>query len=160
MDSRALDEVEVLRAAGLGPTSSVVDLGCGTGQLALAVAPICHRVVAVDPSPVMLERLRAKVADAALDNVEVVEAGFLAYEHAGAPADVVYSRFALHHLPDFWKVMALRRVRSALRPGGVFRLWDVVYRFEVEDAEACIEAWCASTGNDIEVEGEWARWEL
>ena len=42
-------------------------------------------------------------------------------------ADIVYSRYALHHLPDFWKVMALRRVRAMLRPGGIFRLWDVVY---------------------------------
>jgi len=39
----------------------VVDLGAGTGQFSLAVAPVCARVVAVDVSPVMLETLRAKI---------------------------------------------------------------------------------------------------
>jgi hypothetical protein len=45
-----------------------------------------------------------------------------------------------------------------LRPGGVFRLWDVVYSFDVDEAHQRIEAWCAPFGE--EVEGDWARWEL
>jgi len=122
MDSRAADEVALLRSAGLGASSVIVDLGSGTGQFALAVATTCQRVVAVDVSPVMIERLRRKIDEAAITNVEVVAAGFLTYNHTGDPADVAYSRYALHHLPDFWKVMALRRVHSMLRPGGVFRL--------------------------------------
>jgi ubiquinone/menaquinone biosynthesis C-methylase UbiE len=122
MDSRALAEVALLRSAGLGPSSVVVDLGSGTGQFALAVATTCQRVVAVDVSPVMIERLRSKIDEAAINNVEVVAGGFLTYNHTGDPADIAYSRYALHHLPDFWKVMALRRVHSMLRAGGVFRL--------------------------------------
>ena len=51
MDARAADEVELLRSSGLDASSVVVDLGCGTGQFALAVAPCagaswpstCHR---------------------------------------------------------------------------------------------------------------------
>jgi SAM-dependent methyltransferase len=158
MDARAADEIEVLRSAGLGASSSVVDLGAGTGQLALAVAPLSRRVVAVDVSPVMLARLSRKVREARVDNVEVVAGGFLTYDHVGDPADIVYSRYALHHLPDFWKVIALRRVRSMLRDGGVFRLWDVVYDFDVGDAYERIEAWCAPFAD--EVEGGWARWEM
>ena len=158
MDARALDEVEVLRRVGLDPSSVVVDLGSGTGQFALAVAPICRRVVAVDPSPVMIERLRRKASEAGADDLEIVAAGFLSYEHEGDRADVVYSRYALHHLPDFWKAMALRRVRSILRPGGVFRLWDVVYHFDLAEAEVRIEEWCSPYGD--EVEGDWARWEV
>ncbi|MGH9277807.1 MAG: class I SAM-dependent methyltransferase [Acidimicrobiales bacterium] len=158
MDARAVDEVDFLRGAGLSPSSVVVDLGAGTGQFALAVAATCRRVVAVDVSPVMIERLRSKVDEAAVDNIDVVAAGFLTYDHVGDPADIVYSRYALHHLPDFWKVMALDRVRSMLRVGGAFRLWDVVYSFNVNEAHEHIEAWCAPFGE--EVEGEWARWEL
>ena len=67
----------------------VVDLGAGTGQLVLAIAPICQRVVAVDISPVMMERLRAKVAASQASNIEVVQAGFLTYQHQGRLADVV-----------------------------------------------------------------------
>jgi len=97
-------DVELLRSLGLGPGSTVVDLGAGTGTFALAVAPYCERVVAVDVSPAMLDALSAKVAEHGATNVECVQAGFLSYEHSGAPPEFVYSRNALHHLPDFWKV--------------------------------------------------------
>ena len=76
-----------------------------------------RRVVAVDVSPVMLERLAANVGRAGAANVECVQAGFLTYEHTGAPADLVYSRYALHHLPDFWKAVALDRIAGVLAPG-------------------------------------------
>jgi len=103
----------------------------------------------------MLSQLEAKLGELGLSNVEIAHAGFLTYDHAGAPADFVYSRLALHHLPDFWKALALDRVRRMLRPGGLFRLWDVVYDFEPADAEARIEAWCATAGDAVE--GEWSR---
>jgi len=115
-------------------------------------------VVAVDVSPLMLDVLRAKISAAQLSNVEVAQAGFVSYEHAGAPADFVYSRYALHHLPDFWKTVALARAHRILRPGGVLRLWDVVYNFPPAAAEERIEAWCATGGT--EVEGQWSRTEL
>jgi SAM-dependent methyltransferase len=158
MDARATEEVELLRSWGLGASSVVVELGCGTGQFALTAARVCRRVVAVDVSPVMRERLRTKIGETGIGNVDIAAAGFLTYVHTGDPADIVYSRFALHHLPDFWKVMALRRVRTTLRPGGIFRLWDVVYGFSPAEADERIEAWCAPFGQ--EVEGDWARWEL
>ena len=72
------------------------------------------------------------------------------YSHAEDPADVVYSRYALHHLPDFWKVMALHRVRAMLRPGGIFRLWDVAYGFSPDEADERIEAWCTPHGDEID----------
>ncbi len=53
-------------------------------------------------------------SSAGLDNAEVVKAGFLTYEHQGRPADVIYSRYALQHIPDFWKGVALARLHAAL----------------------------------------------
>jgi ubiquinone/menaquinone biosynthesis C-methylase UbiE len=151
-------EVALLQPLGLHRHAEVIDLGAGTGQFTLAAAAICARVVAVDVSPVMLQRLRAKISAAQLANVEVVQAGFLTYEHHGRPADIVYSRFALHHLPDFWKAVALARIRRMVQLGGVLRLWDVVYDFAPADAAARIEAWCATGGSSVE--GEWSRAEL
>ena len=75
-----------------------------------------------------------------------MQAGFLSYDHEGPPADLVYSRYALHHLPDFWKAVALDRVRRLLAPGGLLRLWDVVYHFPAAEATERIEAWCATAG--------------
>ncbi|MDQ3090709.1 MAG: class I SAM-dependent methyltransferase [Actinomycetota bacterium] len=110
MDAQAAEEICLLQDAGvLGPGCSVVDIGAGSGQFALAAAQICKRVVAVDVSPVMLARLAEKVDRRAVSNVEAIGAGFLSYRHAGEPADLVYSRYALHHLPDFWKAIALCR---------------------------------------------------
>jgi ubiquinone/menaquinone biosynthesis C-methylase UbiE len=158
MDAGASSEVALLRRFGLAADSVVVDMGAGTGQFTLEAAAEVARVVAVDVSPVMLSLLRSKISKAEAANVEVVQAGFLTYEHSGAPADFVYSRYALHHLPDVWKAVALARVRRVLRPGGVFRLDDVVYNFEPAVTEERLEAWCA-TGS-AEVEGEWSRAEL
>jgi ubiquinone/menaquinone biosynthesis C-methylase UbiE len=144
-----LDELASIGRENVGPGATVVDLGAGTGQFALAAAQVFGRVVAVDPSPVMLARLRANASSRSAA-LEIVEGGFLSYQHAGAPADVVYSRYALHHLPDFWKVVALRRMRAVLRPQGVLRLWDIVYSFPVEETEDRLERWCGSfpTGGD------------
>lgn len=157
-DASPAAEVALLAEHGLTRNSLVVELGAGTGQFTVEVAPACAQVIAVDVSPVMLRRLRAKLAARDLDNVEVVRAGFLTYEHGGRPADVVYSRYALHHLPDFWKAVALDRMRGMLAPGGVLRLWDVVYDFEPSEAEERIEAWCATGG--AAVAQEWSRAEL
>jgi ubiquinone/menaquinone biosynthesis C-methylase UbiE len=157
-DAEAAAEVALLKRLGLTRDSLVVEVGAGTGQFSVAVAPECARLVAVDVSPVMLARLREKVGELGLGNVEVVHAGFLSYEHGGEPADFVYSRFALHHLPDFWKAVTLARLRRMLRPGGVLRLWDVVWDFAPDEAEARLEAWFATGGQSAD--GEWSRAEL
>ena len=158
MDAGATEEVDLLRSLGLTTRSLAVDIGAGTGQFTLAAASVCARVVAVDISPVMLERLRARVDEVGLGNVAVVRGGFLTYVHDGDLADVVYSRYALHHLPDFWKAVALTRIRAMLRPGGLLRLSDVVWNFGPAEAPERIEAWCATAGT--QVEGEWSRHEL
>lgn len=142
-DADAANEVRLLQGLGMDQDSTVVDLGAGTGQFALVASEVCRRVVAVDPSPVMLDRLREKARGRG-SSLEVVEAGFLTYEHRGDPPDVVYSRYALHHIPDFWKAVALTRIRQWLEPGGIVRLWDVVYHFEAHEAAARIEQWCAT----------------
>jgi ubiquinone/menaquinone biosynthesis C-methylase UbiE len=44
------EDIDALGRHGLGPDSTVIDLGAGTGAFAAAVAPLCRRVVAVDTS--------------------------------------------------------------------------------------------------------------
>jgi SAM-dependent methyltransferase len=126
--------LDLLRSHGLGPDATLVDLGCGTGLLAAAAAAEARRVVGVDVSPAMLEVARARS-----DAVEWVEAGFLTYEHAGDPPRLVHSRNALHHLPDFWKAVALVRIHDLLAPGGVLVLRDLVYDFEPAESDRRID---------------------
>lgn len=157
-DADAADEVLLCQELGLTNESIIVEVGTGTGQFAIAVAPACSRVVAVDVSPVMLKALQIKIDKARLDTIEVVQAGFLTYKHQGSPADFVYSRYALHHLPDFWKAVALTRIHQILCPGGVFRLWDVVYSFDPAEAGDRIEDWCSTV--DTTTDEGWSRDEL
>lgn len=145
--------LELLRRNGLGSDTTLVDLGCGTGLLAIAAAAEARRVVGVDPSPAMLEVARRRS-----DAVEWVRAGFLTYEHVGDPPQLVHSRHALHHLPDFWKGIALARIHDLLAPGGVFLVRDLVYDFEPREAHARIEAWF-ETAAPTTAEG-WTRNEL
>lgn len=159
-DSRAAAELELLAELGLNAGSVVVDVGAGTGQFTVAAAATGADVVAVDVSPVMLARLEQKVAAASLGNVRTVRAGFLSYDHEGPPADFLYTRWALHHLPDFWKALALERMHRVLRPGGVLRLADIVYSFDVADAEARLEQWCATLPETAASSGEWVRGDI
>ena len=145
-------DVALLRGLGLDEMSTLVDLGAGTVMLAAAVAPLARRVVAVDPSPAMLERARAR------GGVEVVEAGFLSYVHEGDPPQFVYSRNALHHLPDYWKGIALARMHDLLAPGGTLVLRDIVYSFEAHEAEEVLERWYAAAPADPR--DGWTRAEL
>jgi SAM-dependent methyltransferase len=135
------EDVEVLRGLGIGETSTVVDLGAGTGSFAKAIAPHVARVVAVDVSEPMVAAIRAR-------GIEAVRAGFLSYRHEGDPPDAIYTRNALHHLPDFWKAIALERISRLLRPGGVLRLKDFVYSFEPGDADAAVAAWLADAPDE------------
>jgi ubiquinone/menaquinone biosynthesis C-methylase UbiE len=125
-----------------------VDLGAGTGRFALAAAAEVARVVAVDVSPAMQAALRDRVARAGLRNVECVQAGFLSYDHAGPAADAVFTRNALHQLPDFWKVLALDKIARLLRPGGVLRLHDLIFDCQPAEAELVAGAWLAAAARD------------
>jgi len=126
--------VEALSRLGVGAGSTVVDVGAGTGTFALAVRPYVGRVIAVDTSPAMVALMRER-------GIEAVEGGFLTYDHAGPQVDLVHSRNALHHLPDFWKVVALDRIAQILKPGGALVLDDIVYTFAPAEAADVIEQW-------------------
>jgi SAM-dependent methyltransferase len=147
------DALALLRRHGLGAETTLVDLGCGTGLVAAAAASEAGRVIGVDPSPAMLEVARRRSGA-----VEWIEAGFLTYEHDGDSPQLVHSRNALHHLPDFWKGLALSRIRDLLAPGGVLVLRDLVYDFEAAEADHRIEEWLAGAAS-TPVEG-WTRAEL
>jgi SAM-dependent methyltransferase len=137
-------DIAAFRAQGLKSTSVVVELGAGTGQFAVPAATAFGRVCAVDVSPAMVAHLRGK----APANVTVVRAGFLGYAHEGPPADGVYTRHALHQLPDFWKALALRRIAGFLRPGGVLRVRDLIYDFEPGQTHEVFAGWFAGAAAD------------
>lgn len=150
------EDVAILRDRGLSTHDTVIDIGAGTGLFALAVAPYAGKVIAVDPSPAMLNVLQTNAAARGITNIECVQEGWLRAEID--PAAFVYSRNALHHLPDFWKAIALQRCAAMLRPGGVLRLRDLVYIGTPAEVEANIDRWLSNATSDP-AKG-WTRAEL
>lgn len=134
-------EIDLLQEFGLSEGDTVVDFGTGTGVFPIAVAEHCDRVVAVDVSEPMLEQVGEKIERRDIQNVETVHDGFLSYDHQGESASFVFSKDALHHLPDFWKVEALKNVGKTLDEGGIFRLRDFVFSFDPHDSRDAIESW-------------------
>jgi SAM-dependent methyltransferase len=145
------ETVDSLYELGVGPESTVIDIGAGTGTFALAVRPRVGRVVAVDASPAMVAFMRAR-------GIEAVQGGFLTYEHDRGQVDLVHSRNALHHLPDFWKAVALDRVAEMLKPGAALILVDIVYSFGPAEADTVIRRWLEDAPADS-AEG-WTATEL
>ncbi|HER63563.1 MAG TPA: class I SAM-dependent methyltransferase, partial [Desulfobacteraceae bacterium] len=104
----------------------LIDFGSGTGTLAILAAKSCRRVHAVDVSAAMIEHAGTKAAGQGVANIEFHQAGFLTYEHNGPPVDVIVTTLAFHHLPDFWKGIALKRLFAMLTPGGRLYMHDVI----------------------------------
>ncbi len=137
---------QIMAALGLDHSAVVLDMGCGTGAFTLHAAPHYRRVYAVDVAGAMLARARRKARKAGLTNIEFRRGGFLTYEHTGDPVDAIVSVVALHHLPDFWKLVGLRRLASMLKPQGRFYLFDVVFSFEVDRCASSLERFIEKMG--------------
>lgn len=117
-----LDEVTgwLGRHAPAAPRT-IVDAGAGTGtgSLALARRFDTARVVAIDRSTTMLERLRATAREQGVaDRIDVVQADLDApWPEAGTAVDIVWAASSLHEVADPDRV--LREAHAALEPGGL-----------------------------------------
>ena len=134
-------EQALIERLGIAPGAVVVDLGCGTASFARAAARHGATVHAVDVSQAMLDHARARARDEGLAGLSWHRAGFLTFDLGDGTVDVVVSRFALHHLPDFWKQVALLRLARMLRPAGRLYLRDVAFSFAAAEYERAIAAW-------------------
>lgn len=106
-----------VRAAALEPGGSAIDVACGTGKLAFALAERVGpfgRVLGVDLSPRMIEEARAQQPDVVQLEFEVASA--LALPVPDASFDAATIGFGLRNLSDF--EAAFRELRRVVRPGG------------------------------------------
>ena len=120
----------LLEPARLEPGESVLDIGCGTGTLAMAAkrrVGASALVSGIDPSPEMIARGKRKASRAGVDiSFEIASAQSLPF--ADARFDVVTSTVMLHHLRRAARVEAIVEARRVLKPGGRLLVVDFVRR--------------------------------
>ncbi|MGH3262485.1 MAG: class I SAM-dependent methyltransferase [Trebonia sp.] len=104
-----------------------VDLGAGTGFVALALAPLVESVLAVDISSAMAQSLAAHARQAGLDNVATEVANLPDLRLPAASIDLVVSSYALHHLRDEEKRALVAAAARWLRPGGRIVVADMMF---------------------------------
>jgi SAM-dependent methyltransferase len=118
----AVPAARLVKFAAVAPNTSVLDVACGTGVVALTAARAGARVRALDLTPTLLEHARENARIAGLE-VEYVEGDVEALPYPDATFDIVLSQFG--HIfaprPD----VALAQMLRVLRPGGriAFSAW-------------------------------------
>lgn len=142
---------DILKSLDVQPEQVIIEFGAGTCAFSLQAARQCARVYAVDISAAMLEYAKGKAEKAGIKNIEFCHAGFLTYSHAEPPVDAIVTNTAFHHLPDFWKGLALQRMRGMLKPNGQLYLSDVIFddRNVNENIEKFIEKLGNAAGPDM-----------
>jgi 2-polyprenyl-3-methyl-5-hydroxy-6-metoxy-1,4-benzoquinol methylase len=117
----------VLDAAAVRPAEVVVDLGCGTGQLSLPLAERGGRVLAVDVSQDMVDRLEEAASRRAVTSLECAAVPIEDLELPERSVDLVVSSYALHHLRDADKARLVSAIFTWLRPGGRLVVADMMF---------------------------------
>lgn len=112
-------KLEITRSR-MRPSDVIVDIGCGTGTIALELAPHAARLTGIDVSGEMVKIARRKASESSAANVEFLQAGVIEGLGRFEPGSVdgVCAYNILHLLSD-WR-SALQIIHKTLRPGGFF----------------------------------------
>jgi len=141
--------VDWLQVEGLlSAASDVVDLGCGIGRVAAAMAPHCRSVLALDVSPAMVVEATGRLAGVA--NVEVRQTDGAGLDDLPAAGfDLVLAVDSFPYIVQAGGDLAVRHAHGAaraLRPGGAFCILNLSYRQnDVADQDDLV-AWSTATG--------------
>jgi len=124
----AFKEEQTLRriSAALGPTPGgrVLEIACGPGIVAEAIAPLVSELVCTDATPEMLALAESRLAKSGHSNVAFQEAFAEALPFGAAEFDIIVTRLSFHHFDDIQEVLA--ECRRVLRPQGRLVTADVI----------------------------------
>jgi len=128
----SLGRVQALRqkmvnASGARAGDGILDVGCGTGGLALAMEQVVGpegRVIGTDASAKMIAVAHSKALKNDIDvNFRVGLIESISFEDASF--DLVTNSLVIHHLPDDLKTRGLGEIYRVLKPGGSIFIMDM-----------------------------------
>ncbi len=117
----------VLARCETGPDTVAIDLGCGSGQVTLPLAPRCARVLAVDVNGPAVQMLGEKAAAAKITNVQLLTTPIQGLDLDPASVDLIVTNYTLHHLGDADKRALLADAIVWLKPGGQLVIGDMMF---------------------------------
>jgi ArsR family transcriptional regulator len=121
-DERVIDELA--ERARLGRSSTVLDVGTGTGFVAAGLAPRVARIVAVDHAPAILDVARANLHELGIANVDLREADLASLPLPTDSVDAAVANMVLHHAEH--PAAMLAEMTRVTRPGGWVAVTDEV----------------------------------
>jgi SAM-dependent methyltransferase len=116
------------------PEARWVEVACGPGLIARAMAPRVGTVIGLDLTPAMIDKARADAADAGVVNVSFDLGDATALDLPDDSLDGAITRFSLHHIPA--PIRVLEEMRRVVKPGGF-----VVVADHVTDDDGAAAAW-------------------
>jgi SAM-dependent methyltransferase len=123
----------IVTTAAPKPGERALDVGAGTGLLALALAPTCDGVWAIDNAPAMIDHLRTVVAGQGIANIYPLVASATALPLDDGAVDLIVSNYCYHHLGEAEKRQAIAEALRVLRPGGRFVFGDMMFGWSPAD---------------------------
>ena len=118
------DRLVELACAHFGPVSLALDLACGPGTFAKALAPRVARVFGVDLTPAMLDKARQAVARAGISNVALACADANVVPLRSASCDLAVCGYSFHHFLE--PARPIREMARVVRPGGRVAAVDLI----------------------------------
>ena len=104
-------------AIELDKTKNVLEIGVGTGRIAIQTAPLCKNFYGIDISPKTIDRARQNLS--MYQNIELICDDFMQH-HFSVCFDAIYSSLTFMHIED--KQTCINRIYSLLNPSGRFVL--------------------------------------
>ncbi len=124
----------IIQLVSREPCCVALDLGSGTGRIAISLSGDISKIVAVDNSEEMLEKLSEKIKKKRINNIQIAKKDITSWEFLWPDTDPILTEhaytsiicsFILHHFKYKWKKIVVDKLRKALRPDGQIIIADI-----------------------------------